>query len=394
MANNSFYKLKNIIQDYPWGSKTSIPELFGIANTEGKPMAEIWMGAHPKSSSVITIDGQEKSLCRVINDNPGQMIGTETQDKYGELPFLFKVLAAEKALSIQVHPTKEEAVSGYNRENEKGIDLSAFERNYKDANHKPELVFALTPYLAMNGFRPYEQILELFSAINSLNLQRYVNRFSENLNENGLRDFFSTILSLTLDAKTESLAALLEWAKTSESSVADLVIELNELYPNDIGLLAPLMLNVVLLKPGEAMFLHAGTPHAYLKGTALEIMANSDNVLRAGLTPKHIDVPELVDRCRFTPMDPNNILCSPEIKESEHNFPVPVDDFSFSIYVNPVKQVVTMKRAEIWLALEQNLILEDEDGQSMTIKKGESAFVPFATQSIRVTSLGRVARAF
>ncbi|MEZ9040920.1 MULTISPECIES: mannose-6-phosphate isomerase, class I [unclassified Vibrio] len=394
MNVGGFYKLSNIVQDYPWGSRTSIPELFGIENQNNQPMAEIWMGAHPKASSSITFNGESRSLNVLIEIYAEAMLGSKTYQEYAELPYLLKVLAAEKALSIQVHPTKEEASAGFEMENKKGIDINAFDRNYKDANHKPELVYALTPFLAMNGFRPYDQIVDLFTAIRCPVLQQQIDSFSGDRTESGLSQLFSGILHLNNQVKDDVLLALLAWARESDDSLAALVLELNELYPNDIGLLAPLMLNVIQLSPGQAMFLHAGTPHAYLKGTAIEIMANSDNVLRAGLTPKYIDVPELVNRCNFKAMNPEKIFTAPIIRGSEQQFPVPVGDFSFSVYSEPSQSFVEVTRAEIWFAIDSDVRFEDRNGNCLVINKGESVFIPYATQSFSVTSLGRVARAF
>ncbi len=394
MENINFFKMNNVIQDYPWGSKSSITELFEIPNPEHKPMAEIWMGAHPKASSSITINNKSIPISHYVAENNEAVLGKEASTQFGELPYLFKVLAAAQALSIQVHPSKEDAQIGFDKENQTGTPLDAFNRNYKDPNHKPELVYALSSYLAMNGFRQYEQILRLFSKLNNSILQADVERYAEHCNADGLKDLFQRILGLAETEKEQAMSNLLFWAKNSDDELAKLVLKLNAVYPNDVGLFAPFMLNVILLQPGEAMFLDAGTPHAYLEGTALEIMANSDNVLRAGLTPKYIDVPELIASCRFEPLDGNTILTSPVTSGCEQRFPVPVNDFAFAIYTQPSHHSISQNRAEIWFAIDHDATFMAPDGGTLTISKGESVFIPFSTARFSVSSAGRVARAY
>ncbi|MCG9679734.1 mannose-6-phosphate isomerase, class I [Vibrio sp. Isolate24] len=387
-----FFLLENVIQNYPWGSHDSINTLFGIANPDHQPQAEIWMGAHPNGCSKIQIDNKTVLLSDYIEQNPDQTIGAETNQRFGELPFLFKVLAAAQALSIQVHPSKAQAEEGFAREDKAGIDRGASNRNYKDPNHKPELVYALTPYMAMNGFRDFNDIIALFDALNAQVLQSDIDAFRSDLSPQGLQKFFKAILELDGEKKSKSLDALLSWAENSKDPLATLVLALNKQYPNDVGLLAPLMLNVLELQPGEAMFLDAGTPHAYIKGTGLEIMANSDNVLRAGLTPKYMDVEELVNSCKFEALDNNKILTQPITDGCELSFPVPVDDFKFSVLQQPENHTLVLSRAEIIFAIDNDVTLQAGD-DTLVLSKGQSAFVPLSTQTITVSSQGAVARA-
>ncbi|KII75303.1 mannose-6-phosphate isomerase [Vibrio renipiscarius] len=392
--SKSFFKLTNSIQNYPWGSNTSIPELFNIQNPDDKPFAEIWMGAHPKASSEINIDQNALLLRDFITENIHSSLGEPTATQFGELPYLFKVLSAKQALSIQVHPSKKDAKLGFDRENQAKLHIDAFERNYKDANHKPELVYALTPFLAMNGFRLFEDIAQQFRKVNIEELKNELSAFEESKNDRGLCSLFTQLLSLEGERKELVLIELLQWSKNNDDKLAKIILELNEVYPNDVGLLAPLFLNVILLAPGEAMFLDAGTPHAYLKGTALEIMANSDNVLRAGLTPKYIDVTELVSSCLFVPLKKENILTQAVINNCEYSFPIPVDDFAFSIYKCPKNHTVNMDRAEILFAIDADVTVTDTNNQCITIGKGESIFIPFSTNSYSITSRGDIARAY
>ncbi|HCG6383902.1 TPA: mannose-6-phosphate isomerase, class I, partial [Vibrio parahaemolyticus] len=318
----NFFKLNNPIQNYAWGSETALQELFGIENPNQEPQAEIWMGAHPNGCSKVQLKGEELLLSEFIAKDKAKILSTSTEQKFGTLPYLFKVLSAGNALSIQVHPNKLEAEQGFAKEEELGLELSAPNRNYKDANHKPELVYALTPYQAMNGFRAYTEIVLLFSKVieesNVPAIHQLLEAFKKNLTATGLEAFFIGILSLEGEAKEASIQGLIEYAKAYQqpsikNDLGTLIVELNKSYPDDIGLFAPLMLNVLTLSPGEAMFLDARTPHAYLKGTGLEIMANSDNVLRAGLTSKHIDVVELARCTLFEEKSSDSLLLTPEV---------------------------------------------------------------------------------
>ncbi|MGF1729045.1 mannose-6-phosphate isomerase, class I [Photobacterium kasasachensis] len=390
-----FFRMHNVIQDYAWGSTTSIESLFGIANPEGNPQAEIWMGAHPNGCSQIDVEGEITRLADFIAADKAATIGVDTDNQFGELPYLFKVLAAEKALSIQVHPSKAQAEVGFAKEQDAGIPLSAGHRNYKDPNHKPELVYALTPYQAMNGFREIDQIVSLFRCLEIADLHELVVALEENQNETGLRQFFEAMLSLQGEVKETALAGLLAYAEQhKDDELFALILELAGQYPGDIGLFSPLMLNVLTLQPGEAMFLHACTPHAYINGTGLEIMANSDNVLRAGLTPKHIDIAELVASTRFVPMPEDKLLLAPDVSEGGLHYPIPVPDFKFSVYHSQQNIALTATSAEILFAIDGAVTVTHASGETLTIEKGESVFIPTNAKGYTASSTGRFARAY
>ncbi|EIO3968227.1 mannose-6-phosphate isomerase, class I [Vibrio vulnificus] len=399
----NFFKLDNPVKNYEWGSKTAIQSLFGIDNPNGEPQAEIWMGAHPNGCSTVSIDGESVLLSKLIQSNQEGILSKATAEQFGELPYLFKVLAAGQALSIQVHPSKEEAEVGFAREEVQGIDRSAAQRNYRDPNHKPELVYALTPYQAMNGFRAFEDILARFThmvgAVHMPTVQALLEVFKANNTSYGLKAFFTGLLSLQGDDKLQSLAALLEYVKLHqkqnlEDDLCGLVLELAQSYPSDIGLFAPFMLNVLTLKPGQAMYLDARTPHAYLKGAGLEIMANSDNVLRAGLTPKHIDVDELAKCTLFEEKPVESLLCQPETDGYYHHYPVSVPDFNFDCFMQADDTVVQLRSAEILFAIDCDATLSHKSGEKITITKGESVFIPAYAQEYTLSSKGRVARAY
>lgn len=244
----------------------------------------------------------------------------------------------------------------------------------------------------MNGFRAHHDILNLLSALQSPLLDAPLQSFARAQDGRGLRQLFETVLSFDGEPKQALLASLNSWAHREQSPLAQLVIMLSGQYPGDIGLLAPLMLNVVELVPGEAMFLDAGTPHAYIQGTGLEVMANSDNVLRAGLTPKHIDVGELLACCRFEALQAEKLLIQPQQQGVETLYPVPVDDFSFSILDKPDGHVIDPESCEIWFAIDDNVAFSDLSGGELIILKGQSVFVSAKGKGIRVTSEGKVAR--
>lgn len=386
-------KLINSVQNYAWGSKTALTELYGIPNPDHLPMAELWMGAHPKSSSSVTLaDGSVRALRDVINDNPTAALGQAVASRFGELPFLFKVLCADQALSIQVHPNKKASEAGFARENAAGIPLDAAERNYKDPNHKPELVFALTPFLAMNAFREFSQIVSLLQPVAGAHPS--IAHFLANPNGESLRDLFASLLNMQGEEKQRALAVLKSALDAHQGEPWQTIRLISQHYPHDSGLFSPLLLNVVELKPGEAMFLFAETPHAYLQGVALEVMANSDNVLRAGLTPKYIDIPELVANVKFTPKPADTLLTQPRQHEAELDFPIPVDDFAFSLHtLSDEAATLTQESAAIVFCVEGEAVLENA-AQRLELKPGESAFIPASDGPVNVSGSGRLARVF
>ncbi|ELI6433544.1 mannose-6-phosphate isomerase, class I [Aeromonas salmonicida subsp. salmonicida] len=388
----SFLLMQNPIQGYDWGSHDSLTTLFGISNPTGKPQAELWMGAHPNGCSEVTLAGSTQKLSVVIDAAPAAVLGEATVTRFGSLPFLFKVLCAEKALSIQVHPSKAQAEAGFAKEEAAGIPIKAGNRNYKDPNHKPELVFALTPYQAMNGFRAIPAILALFDRMALPVLTDLTEALRQSRNEAGLQHFFHQLLILSGERKDEALAGLLTYASAhQDEETFALITNLAAQYPGDVGLFSPLLLNVVTLQPGQAMFLDACTPHAYVRGTGLEIMANSDNVLRAGLTPKYIDVAELLDCTSCLPKPDDQILLAPRVEGAVQHFDVPVPDFTFSVYPAG-EHGLTTASAEILFAIDGTATLKQGD-EMLRLEKGQSAFVPAATGHYQLLAEGRVARA-
>ncbi|WP_216081520.1 mannose-6-phosphate isomerase [Citrobacter sp. MGH 55] len=386
-------KLINSVQNYAWGSKTALTELYGLANPQQLPMAELWMGAHPKSSSKIEdAGGQVVSLRDVIDGNQSALLGDAVAERFGELPFLFKVLCAAQPLSIQVHPNKRNSEIGFAKENAAGIPMDAAERNYKDPNHKPELVFALTPFLAMNAFREFSEIVSLLQPVAGAHTA--IAHFLEQPNAERLSQLFAALLSMQGEEKSRALAILKAALETQQGEPWQTIRLIAEFYPDDSGLFSPLLLNVVKLNPGEAMFLFAETPHAYLQGVALEVMANSDNVLRAGLTPKYIDIPELVANVKFEAKPANQLLTTPVKHGAELDFPIPVNDFAFSLHdLSAQETAIDQQSAAILFCVEGEAILRKGE-QRLVLKPGESAFISAEESPVSVSGVGRVARVY
>lgn len=385
-------KLINSVQNYAWGSKTALTELYGVQNPDNLPMAELWMGAHPKSSSKVLENGQPRSLREVIDADQASALGKAVADRFGELPFLFKVLCADQPLSIQVHPNKKASEIGFAKENADGIPLDAAERNYKDPNHKPELVFALTPFLAMNAFREFSEIVSLLQPVSGAHSA--IAHFLQEPGAERLSQLFASLLNMQGDEKSRALAVLKAALNSQQGEPWETIRVISEFYPDDSGLFSPLLLNVVKLAPGEAMFLFAETPHAYLKGVALEVMANSDNVLRAGLTPKYIDIPELVANVKFEPKPAAELLTQPQQKGSELDFPIPVEDFAFSLHdLSATPAELAQESAAIVFCVEGEAVLSKGD-QQLALKPGESAFIAANESPVLASGVGRVARVF
>lgn len=386
-------KLINSVQNYAWGSKTALTELYGIANPSQQPMAELWMGAHPKSSSRIEgADGKAVSLRDVIEHDKATLLGESVAKRFGELPFLFKVLCAAQPLSIQVHPNKHNSEMGFAKENAAGIPMDAAERNYKDPNHKPELVFALTPFLAMNAFREFSEIVSLLQPVSGAHTA--IAHFLQEPNAERLSQLFASLLNMQGDEKSRALAVLKAALNSQQGEPWQTIRVISEFYPDDSGLFSPLLLNVVKLNPGEAMFLFAETPHAYLQGVALEVMANSDNVLRAGLTPKYIDIPELVANVKFVAKPADQLLTTPVKHGTELDFPIPVEDFAFSLHdLSAQETAISQQSAAILFCVEGEAVLSKGE-QRLVLKPGESAFIGADESPVNVSGVGRLARVY
>ncbi|MCX5558177.1 mannose-6-phosphate isomerase, class I [Streptomyces sp. NBC_00038] len=377
-------RLDNTIRPYAWGSTTAIPRLLGVEPT-GEPQAEMWMGAHPGAPSRT----ERGPLTEVIAEDPEKELGPAAVAKFGpRLPFLLKILAAGAPLSLQVHPNLEQAREGYEDEESRGIPVDAPHRNYKDANHKPELICALTEFDGLCGFRAPDEAAELLAGLDVDSLKPYVDLLHAHPEEAALRE----VLTALLTADPDDMAHTVREAATactrlggSYAPYADIAHH----YPGDPGVIAAMLLNYVQLQPGEALFLGAGIPHAYLNGLGVEIMANSDNVLRCGLTPKHVDVPELLRVVRFEASDPG-VLRPEASPDGEEVYATPIDEFRLSRFVLPQDAAphdLTAATPQILLCTAGSV---RADGS--TLGPGESVFVP-AGEKAEVSGPGTIFRA-
>lgn len=389
-------RLDGVLRPYPWGSRTLLANLRGAKSPSEQPEAELWFGAHPAAPA--TIDGE--GLDEIIARDPKAALGSRVIDEHGDgLPFLVKLLAAAAPLSIQAHPSADQAKEGYARENAEGIDLHSPQRNYKDPNPKPELIVALTQFRAMAGFRPAEQLTALFQAFSSPELDRYATLLPASDGAGDMRVLFTTLVSLPRQALTDLLAAVEASARGLAgcdgqpawvSEAAEVYLELSERYPGDAGALAALLLNIVTLEPGEGAFLGAGQLHAYLSGLGVEVMANSDNVLRGGLTTKHVDVPELVRVLDFASLE------SPRAQTSAIDggmcFDLPVDSFRVSVHDLSDGECVVDEDGPAIVVCTAGAVLADDTGAatgtSIMFSAGEAIWIPAADAAVTLRAIG------
>ncbi|MFF1926094.1 mannose-6-phosphate isomerase, class I [Streptomyces sp. NPDC058221] len=394
-------RLSNTVRPYAWGSTTAIPALLGVAPT-GEPQAEMWMGAHPGAPSRITRTGSapaatspavtpsaEQPLTDVIAADPVRELGPATVEKFGpRLPFLLKLLAAGAPLSLQVHPDLAQAQQGYADEERRSVPIDAPHRTYKDANHKPELICALTPFDGLCGFRSPIEAAEAMEGLSVDSLKPYADLLRAHPEEAALREVLTAILTADPAQMTETVTAAAAAAERLGGTYAPYA-RIAHHFPGDVGVIAAMLLNYVQLQPGEAMFLGAGVPHAYLDGLGVEIMANSDNVLRCGLTPKHIDVPELLRIVRFEATDPG--VLRPEASPSgEEVYETPVDEFRLSRFdLSPGAAPV-----DLTVATPQILLCTAGAPQAgdLGLAAGDSVFVP-AGEKTEVSGTGTLFRA-
>lgn len=344
--------LTNPIQSYAWGSRTAIAAVQG-RRPSAQPEAELWMGTHPRASS--SVQG------RPLGDASGV-----------RLPYLMKLLAAAEPLSIQVHPDADAAAAGFAAEDAVGIPIDDPKRNYVDASHKPELLCAVSEFEALCGFRPIRQASTLLDRLGVPALTEY----TALLARDGLAAAVRALLR-----PDPALRAIAKLAGTAcdELAVADpsyaIGADVARRYPGDIGVVLTLLLNYVRLLPGQALFITAGVPHAYLRGTGIEIMASSDNVLRAGLTPKNVDVGEVLRVTRFVETPPE--LLSPHtVAPGVRQWSPPVREFTlFRVEARPERVAVPAAGPRIVFCLSGALRLATVAGNELELRGGQAAFV-------------------
>ncbi|HEY0469052.1 MAG TPA: mannose-6-phosphate isomerase, class I [Polyangiaceae bacterium] len=392
------FRLENPIQNYAWGSHTAIASLLGAAAPSSEPEAELWMGAHAKAPSLVL--PEREPLSQLIERQPERMLGAALVAQYGaRLPFLLNVLAAETPLSLQAHPTLEQAQAGFAAEEARGVALDSPVRNYKDASPKPELLCALTPFAALCGFRKIEDTLALFRALNLPHVGFLVDVLEGLPTEAGLSQLFSTLLGLSPERRSElaretldrcTLLAAIEGPFQHEFSWA---VTIGVLYPGDIGIISALLLNLVRLSPGEAMYLPAGNLHAYLQGVGIEILANSDNVLRGGLTPKHVDNRELQRILSFK-AGPVSVLRG-EMQGSARVYQTSAAEFelqSFQILPGENPTVTDRRGPEIVLC-QQGQVTVQQPNEQFALSQGQALFIAAEEPSYTLSGQGSLFRA-
>lgn len=380
--------MRNAVRPYAWGSRSTIAELQGRAAPAPHPEAELWMGAHPDDPSrVIDPDGTERSLLDVVDADPVGQLGPAFARRWERrLPFLLKVLAADEPMSLQAHPSAAQAKEGFAREEAAGIPRGAPGRNYPDPTAKPELVCALTEFHVLAGFRDPVRTLELLRSLAAPALDRYTDLLAEQPDADGLRALFTTWITLPSAVLGELLPEVLDAcvAHVREHGPFDVecrtVLELGERYPGDAGVLAALLLNRLVLGPGEAVFLASGNLHAYLRGTAVEILANSDNILRCGLTPKHVDVPELLRVVDFSHGD-MPILRGEPVEDKVLAYRTGTPEFELSRLEWPTgddRTCVKLRHAgpQLVVCTAGEVELATADGRRLVLGCGNSAWLP------------------
>lgn len=323
-------RLRGKVQHYAWGGYEFIPELLNLPNADYKPFAEYWLGAHPSASSDVELpDGSSEFLHDLVQQLPLKYIGEKVYERFGELPFLLKVLDVKEMLSIQVHPSKEEAIKGYEREEAAGIPINAPNRNYKDKNHKPEVMIALSDFWLLHGFKNEDGLMATLQAVSAF--APLVDIFKSG----GYYELYKHVMELPQQQVDELLLPVVTKALQANADKTSPEYWIKKLYSEmpagniDRGIFSIYFFNIVHIPAGQGIFQGAGVPHAYLEGQNIELMANSDNVLRGGLTPKHIDVDELLKHTIFEGITPN-VLAGEKLACGEVNFNVPVADFGIS----------------------------------------------------------------
>ena len=379
------HRLRNGVQNYDWGSSDAIPRFLGVEASD-QPVAEVWIGTHPlKPSAAVDADGREQRLSEVA----------------GDLPFMVKLLAADRPLSLQVHPSRDLAAIGYDREDAAGVPLDSPERVYKDRNHKPEMVYALSTFDSLIGFRPTAEILRVLAPLDTPVSQRLADDLRADPGFAGIVRRIEWLLSEKIDpaevrqvvAACQALADLGMDIKRAYSTVA----EVAEHHPDDVGVVISLMLNRMTLQPGEAAYLETGVMHAHLKGLCLEVMATSDNVLRAGLTSKHIDAAGLVacldiGMARVARVTPDYVDSDTEVfSPADVEFALAVTQIS---HAAPEGVDLVPAAASLLICTGGEVVVSTDAGEKLTLSRGESLYLGPQDRRAVVQGLGEVAQAY
>lgn len=394
------FLMKNQVRPYAWGSRTAISGLLGESAPSNEPQAELWVGAHPGDSSVLVQPAGERPLVHAVAEDPAGTLGPQVAREFdGSFPFLLKLLAADAPLSLQAHPTMAQARAGFAAEDAAGVPVDAPFRNYKDRSHKPELMYALTEFEALCGFRPTATTVRLLDELGTPVLGDVRSALVERPDEPGLREVVTSLLEADRAAIAPTVDTVAAACRAGAGSTGPFAAEfrmaarLADHYPGDPGVIIALLMNRIDLQPGEAVFLPAGNMHAYLSGFGVEIMASSDNVLRGGLTTKHVDVAELSAVVSFAPGEPTLVPGVP-VAPGEVAFRTPAPEFALSrVRVDAVGRVLEHTGPQILLVTEGTLTLTDAQGTELAVGPGRSVFLPARQGPVRVHGTGTLFRA-
>ncbi len=385
-----FLKLHPFIQSYSWGTKDFIPQLLHQENLLDEPQAELWLGTHP--NGMTTCGESALSLSDILQKDSQYYLG----EAVNELPFLFKVLSVASPLSLQVHPTKEQAKEGFQRENKARISTHSLRRNYKDANEKPEIIVALTTYYGLSGFLPKNSIADNLAPLAMSDSLKKLFEPNDLVDEVWLKSFFSALINLTQGERTTLIKSALEYH--NGESVDDKrdyrywLQRLCSLYPENPTALAPLFLNLFSLNPGEGLYVAPGTLHSYLEGNGVELMASSDNVLRAGLTPKHVDIAELLKITSFLP-SPSSVI-EPTIAEPRSPWlTYPTSTSQFKLFTNNQKMNKfslnsVSSYGKILIVVKGNFKISDGLNHILELKRGDTLLVAAEATEVNIEGNG------
>lgn len=383
--------LNGDIKHYDWGGTSYIPTLLEIENPNMQPFAEYWLGVHPQADcNIISEDGSTVLLRDFIQQQPEKTLGKNIYSSFGNMPYLLKVLDVKDMLSIQVHPSKEQARIDFEEENRKGIPLSAPNRNYKDANHKPELMVAMSEFYLLHGFKPEEAMNDILTKTKELKI------FKQTFKKKGYQGLYKMAMEMPQDQVNEVLQPLLArilplyqngtLQKDDENFwAARAALTFDRPGIIDRGIFSVYFFNLVQLMPGQAIFQNAGVPHAYLEGYNVEIMASSDNVLRGGLTTKHIDTVELLKHTKCESTHPKIIKKSKAVSQQ---YKAPVNDFTLVSYKLSKGETITLNidTAEIFLLMEGSVSLKSKKTK-IDLHRGNIAAAAFSGAKITVKAL-------
>jgi mannose-6-phosphate isomerase len=392
-------RLRNPIREYAWGSHTALAELTGRPSPTERPEAELWIGAHPKAASEVRTEEGWVPLPDWIRRDPEAVLGGEVLRRFGPvLPFLFKALAAERSLSVQTHPDAERARMGFERENAAGLDRDDPRRSYPDPNPKPELICALAPFQALCGFRRASEIAEGLATLAVPALEAPLAALRKAPGREGLVGLLRGLFLRPEDDRGRLSSQLAEAAAGAEGDRPEhaWVVELARQHPGDLGVLAPLLLNLVDLHPGQALYLPAGEIHAHLRGVGVEIMGSSDNVLRAALTEKPVDVPELLEALSYR-QGPPPVLRPRSTGTGVRVYDTPAREFELAVLRTRAGkgwQSRPREAVEILLCTEgETSVRSLEGGESTSLPRGSAALVPAAAGRYAIGGEATVFRA-